>query len=282
VLASIDPLIAAAQQRQRAAARGQMDLFGAAVGGGGIPEAPASSSLVSVKPADRKDVLAWEKETLGLYLSAHPLTDLTGSGVPDGYLQVADIAERAPGSKAKLLGMVVSVRRIGTRNNRTMAVLEVEDLTGTIEVVAFPDCWEQQSELLVEDRILAFNAKVDERGDSRQLILESASDDLPEVSTPAVEEPPVEISIRDDRELWQVIRWMQEIDAILERHEGTQPVEIRLSLGQTDQRLRSRKRRVEWSAELERELQACAAVRAVHCAKVVARRPNLVLLPRVA
>ena len=76
-------------------------------------------------------------------------------------------------------------------------------------------------------------------------------------------------SIRDDRELWQVIRWMQEIDAILERHEGTQPVEIRLSLGQTDQRLRSRKRRVEWSAELERELQACAAVRAVHCAKVV-------------
>ena len=99
MLASIDPLIAAAQQRQRGCVEGPDGPVRRGCWGGGIPATPASSSLVSVKPADRKDVLAWEKETLGLYLSAHPLTDLTGKGVPDGFLQVADIAERAPGAK---------------------------------------------------------------------------------------------------------------------------------------------------------------------------------------
>jgi DNA polymerase-3 subunit alpha len=282
ILESIEPLMAAAQQRQKAASRGQMDLFGAAFGGAAPVSMPAQ--LVRAQPVDSKDVLAWEKETLGLYLSAHPLTDITGKGVPDGYLQVGDVADRAPGSKANLIGMIVSIRRIATRNNRTMAVLELEDLTGTIEVVAFPDTWEQMSSSLVEDAVLAFTCKVDERGDARQLILESATGDLPVVRAAEPEQPPVEIAIDGDGDYWQVIGRMQDVDRVLERHDGSHPVDILLRVGGATHRLRSRKHLVEWSTSLERELNAIVGVsRAILVGGGEAGKvPHLRLLPRVA
>ncbi len=282
ILASIEPLIAAAQQRQRAAARGQMDLFGA--GFGDVAAAAPPTRLAQTEPTDRKDILAWEKETLGLYLSAHPLTDITGTGVPDGFLQVSDIADRAPGSQAKLIGMIVSIRRIATRNNRTMAVLEVEDLTGTIEVVAFPDSWEQMSAVLLDDAVLAFTCKVDERGDARQLILESANEELPATRTIEPDQPAIEITIEGDNDLWQVIGCMQAIDGVLERHDGVHPVEIHVALRAETHRLRSRKHRVEWSRALERELMSVQGVRQVRLAagEHPGSVPHLRLLPRVA
>jgi DNA polymerase-3 subunit alpha len=251
VLASIEPLIGSAQQRQKAAARGQMDLFG------GVPDvAPANASvrLTDVPAADRKQVLTWEKELLGLYLSSHPLMDLTGQGVPDGFSLVSDIMEKAPGTKSNLIGMVIGIRRITTKNNRTMAVMEVEDLTGTIEVVAFPDSYEQHSEMIREDAILSLQAKVDKRGEKRQLILEQASEDLPAPRLLEKTVASVVIVLPSSAELWQDINAMQAVDDILSRHEGPQPVEFHVTTGTDILRLRSRTRKVEWSEGLESEL----------------------------
>ncbi len=252
ILASLEPLIGAAQHRQKAAARGQMDLFG------GVPDiAPVGARvrLADVPAADRKQVLAWEKELLGLYLSSHPLMDWTGNGAPVGRSLLAEIGERAPGSKAQFIGMVTTIRRITTRNNRTMAVLEVEDLTGSIEVVAFPDTYEQYTAFIVEDAILDFQAKVDERGEKKQLILEGASADLPAPNVPTQAEPLVIVVLPSSAELWQDIDAMQTVDDLLRRHEGSNPVEFHISMGADVLRLRSRTRRVEWSADLERELE---------------------------
>jgi DNA polymerase-3 subunit alpha len=252
VLASLDPLIGAAQQRQKAAARGQMGLFG-----GALEAAPANaaSQLANVPAADRKEMLAWEKETLGLYLSSHPLTDITGQGAPDGYVQVADLQDRPAGSRVSLIGMVVGVRRITTRNNRTMAVLEVEDLTGSIEVVAFPDTYEQHTALMDADQVLAIVAKLDDRGESRQLILEQATSELPTPRARPSTVPLVVVRIETSADLWSDINRMQAIDEALQRHEGQYQVEIELVTGRETHRLRSRTRRVEWGDALERELR---------------------------
>ncbi|MBA2468134.1 MAG: DNA polymerase III subunit alpha [Chloroflexia bacterium] len=251
VLASLEPLIGAAQQRQKAAARGQMDLFG---GVSEVAPAGASVRLADVPPADRKQLLTWDKELLGLYLSSHPLMDWTGNGAPDGRALLAEIGERAAGSRAHFIGMVTTIRRITTKNNRTMAVMEVEDLTGSIEVVAFPDSYEQYAELIAEDAILDFQAKVDERGDKKQLILEQATSNLP--LPRLIEQPPavVVVVLPSSAELWQDINAMQAIDDLLRRHEGPNPVEFHLAAGADVLRLRSRTRRVEWTADLEQEL----------------------------
>lgn len=251
VIASIESLIGAAQQRQKASARGQMDLFGALT----AEAAPgASTQLADVAPADGKQLLAWEKEFLGLYLTSHPLMELTGQGAPNGYSQVADMEGKSPGAKVRLLGMVTSIRRITTRSNRTMAVMEVEDLTGTIEVVAFPDAYEAHTEVIREDVILDFQAKIDERGERLQLILDTLTSDLPETVAPVAPQPTVEISLRSSDDLWQDIRLMQEIDAVLQRHEGTLPVRIGLWIGDEVHVFASRSRQVEWSGDLETEI----------------------------
>lgn len=251
ILASLEPLIGAAQQRQKAAARGQMDLFG------GVPDISpvgAPVRLADVPPADRKQLLAWEKELLGLYLSSHPLMDWTGNGAPDGRSLLAEIGERAAGSRAQFIGMVTTIRRITTRNNRTMAVLEVEDLTGSIEVVAFPDTYEQFSEMISEDAILDFQVRVDERGEKKQLILEHVTADLPRPRILEQACPLVIVVLPSSAELWQDINAMQKVDGLLRRHEGLNPVEFHISTGTDVLRLRSRTRRVEWSPELEQEL----------------------------
>jgi DNA polymerase-3 subunit alpha len=253
VIASIDSLIAAAQQRQKATARGQMDLFGALTVDSA---ATAAVALANVPPAGQKELLAWEKEFLGLYLTSHPLMEITGQGAPDGYCQVAEIEGRGPGSKVRMLGMVSTIRRITTKANRTMAVMEVEDLTGTIEVVAFPDAYEQQAELIQEDAILEIHAKVDERGEKLQLILESLSRELPIVQAAERPQPTVAIRIQSSDDLWQDIRRMQAIDDVLRRTEGVQPVQIELMIGGERHVFASRSRRVEWGEELREELAA--------------------------
>lgn len=251
VIASIDSLIAAAQHRQKASARGQMDLFGALTV---ETAATSSSSLANVPPAGQKELLAWEKEFLGLYLTSHPLMEITGQGAPDGYHQVAELEGRGPGSKVRLLGMVSTIRRITTKANRTMAVMEVEDLTGTIEVVAFPDSYEQHAELIQEDSVLEFHAKVDERGEKLQLILESLSSELPIAHVAEPPQPTVTIRLQSSDDLWQDIRRMQAIDDVLRRNEGDQRVQIELAIGDERHVFASRSRRVEWGVELTDEL----------------------------
>jgi len=260
-LASLESMIGAAQQRQKAAARGQMDLFGA------MPEiVPAGSAarLAEVPAADRKQLLVWEKELLGLYLTSHPLMDVTGQGAPDGYLQVAEMLERPGGTKVSFLGMITGVRRITTKNNRTMAVMEVEDLTGSIEVVAFPDCYEQHAALIQEDAILNFSAKVDERGERQQLILDVVTTELPILRQPPTQYPPVIIALPTSSDVWQDINAMQAIDDILKRHEGPHPVLVEVATGADIVRLQSRSRRVEWSSLLEQELAAVLGVKSAY------------------
>src|SRR5690606_29382145 len=75
LLASLDRVYSAAQAQQKAAQRGQMDLFG----GQDIAPVDATATLVSGDPIPKKTLLAWEKDHLGVYLTENPLTDLLQS-----------------------------------------------------------------------------------------------------------------------------------------------------------------------------------------------------------
>ena len=143
VLAALDNAIAAGQRRQKASARGQIGLFD--LGGAAPAAASGPVGLPEVPPLPRKDLLTWEKELLGLYLSDHPLNDVFGDGVPSGLAQIVELPQRTPGEKVKVVGMIAGIRRITTKTNRTMAIIDLEDLTGNIELVAFPECYESHA-----------------------------------------------------------------------------------------------------------------------------------------
>jgi len=252
VLAGLERCVGASQQRQRAAARGQMDMFGLVAE---AAEADSGGQLPDVAPADNKQILEWEKEFLGLYLSSHPLTSIVGNGVPDGYVQIVDIAERPVNDKVKIIGMVTGVRRITTRKNTTMAIVEIEDLTGTVESVAFPDTFEQCSTQLEPDAILTVTGKVDERGESRQIIIESISSSLPELNLRPHSTPSVFITLPRKGDYWADVAVMQEVDDVLKRHEGEARVVLLVPSDHGYRRLRSRTRQVTWSQELVEALE---------------------------
>jgi DNA polymerase-3 subunit alpha len=255
IMASLDTMVSAVQQRQKAAARGQMDMFGMVAEPIAIGVA-AGSLNADVPPADERQKLTWEKEFLGLYMSSHPLSDLFSNGVPEGYIQIGQLDDVAEKQTVRLIGMVTSVRRISTKTNRMMSVVEIEDLAGSIEAVAFPDTYDTCSSLLNADAILDVTAKLDTRGDRRQLIIEQVSSDLPLRREAAQRKDlaPVEIRLPVTREVWSDIAVMQRVSEVMQRHEGTRPVELLLPDGTVTRRFRCRKRCVEWSEDLARDL----------------------------
>jgi DNA polymerase-3 subunit alpha len=254
VLAGLDQAVGAAQKRQKAAARGQMDIFGLMTNDVFIGD--SSMMLPDVPEADNKTVLEWEKEFLGLYLSSHPLMALVGNGVPEGYTEIVDIAARSINDRIRMIGMVTNVRRISTRTNKTMAIVEAEDLTGTIEMVAFPETFDNISEQLEPDSILLFTGKIDERGDRRQIILENASSSLPEFNIRPKNSLTVVIQLPLTGDYWEDVSLMQRVDQVLQQNEGDAEVVLAISGGGNVTRLRSRSRRIAWTPEVSEELEA--------------------------
>lgn len=254
VLAGLEQAIGAAQKRQKAAARGQMDLFGMMTEDTSFTDGP--SALPDVPEAESRQVLEWEKEFLGLYLSSHPLTAITGNGVPTGFSEVVDFATMASNQKVKLIAMVTGVRRITTRQNKTMAVAELEDLTGTIEAVAFPSTYEAVGSQLEPDTILVITGKLDERGEQKQIILESVSSSLPEFNIRPKAAPRVVIELPLTGEYWEDVQLMQRLDDVLRQNEGDAEVVLIVDREGEPVRMRSRSRRIAWTEETALELEA--------------------------
>ncbi len=263
LLAALDGAIDAAQRRQKASARGQIALFGdtAAPSGPALAPAPVGPSPHPGAPVDR-ELLAWEKELLGFYVSAHPLQSVIGSAPANGNgrSQIVDLAARPPGGMVKLVAMICGVRRVTTKTNRTMAILQLEDLTGTIELVAFPDCYERHASLWQEDAILEIDAKLELRGEGLQLVCERASG---EVAAPVASVPRRLIRVRlpASADVWTDIEVMQRIDAALRRFDGDEALVLHVPRADGSEAvLSSRSRLVEWGDDLRLELEQIVGV----------------------
>jgi DNA polymerase-3 subunit alpha len=144
-----------------------------------------------------------------------------------------------------------------------MAVLVLEDLSGQVDVVVFPDLFERQGQCLTEGAILDVRGRLDRRGEALQIVAESVSAEL-ELDDP--EETVVEsvfIRFSSTVDQWADIKSMQEVDEILRRHEGVNPVVFEIPIARGMRRhLRSRTRRVEWSEKLVDEILAIPGVSA--------------------
>ena len=259
VVAALDAAVAAAQKRQRAAARGQMDLFGVGADDERT-DPPVQSSAVAPR-----EILEWEKELLGTYMSDHPLSEILAAALQSeagcNLTEITQLEAKSLGSTVRMLAMVASVRRIVTKNDRSMAVAVVEDLTGRVDLVLFPEAFERHGELLRDGVILDVRGRLEQRGEALQIVCESLSAELPTGSTDDYEPETIVIRFRLGADSWAEIKAMQEVDSILKRHEGECPVVIEVpSLTGVMCRLGSRTRRCEWSPALERELQTAIGV----------------------
>src|SRR5690606_33442333 len=105
------------------------------------------------------------RELLGVYISEHPVEEAlrkTGTG---GRVQIVELASHENHDRVRLIARVNSLKRLVTRHGKSMASADIEDLTGSIELVMFPDQYEQLGDLLEVDAILDVFARYQVDGD---------------------------------------------------------------------------------------------------------------------
>jgi DNA polymerase III subunit alpha len=149
----------------------QTSLFGAST------EAKLSEfKLKSGEKATQKDMLSWEKELLGLYVSGHPL-DRIRDKLESKDINIKKIKEEVGnGMPITIGGIVETVRQVITKNNERMAFLKISDLTDSIEAVAFPSIFQKNIEILVPEKCIAFSGKVSLRNGEKSIIIEGVKE----------------------------------------------------------------------------------------------------------
>ena len=167
MVAALDQAI---EQGQTAAAdrkSGQLTFFGEAGFGGG-PKPPPR--FPDVEPWSEAQLLAAEKETLGFFVTSHPLVqygrELTSLSTPHG-VSLARLGDFQEGMTVTVGCMIADVReritRSGRSKGRKMAILTVEDLTGTCDATVFADVFESCRPLLREEAIVFVRGTIDRR-----------------------------------------------------------------------------------------------------------------------
>ena len=169
LMASVDAALDLAQQSQKERERGQVSLLDLL---GKSEREAASLQLPEVGEYPQGELLALEKETLGLYISGHPLARYRQDLNCLVTATAADLAELADGEEAVLGGLITSVKKKNTRKGEIMAVLSLEDLTGSVEVVVFPRPYQQYKDSIKVDGVVLVKGAVRTSGEEVRLAAE--------------------------------------------------------------------------------------------------------------
>ncbi|MFJ9041431.1 DNA polymerase III subunit alpha [Streptomyces sp. NPDC102406] len=150
---------------KKAAAYGQDDLFAGLGGGAGDGEAGFSLDVpISDDEWPRKQLLATEREMLGMYVSAHPLdgTEHILSGHRDTTIVDLLASGRTEGM-VRLSGLITSVQPKMTKQGNAWAIVDLADRDGTIEVLFFPATYQLVAAALVEDSVITVQGRINDR-----------------------------------------------------------------------------------------------------------------------
>jgi DNA polymerase-3 subunit alpha len=171
LLASVDTAMKWGKNQRTSQERGLMSLFG------GMEETESAFEFTLKTGAEeisRKQLLAWEKELIGVYVSKHPLAYLSDVMKDRVTHQTGLISEELAKQKVTLCGMITEARRIITKKGETMCVVKLEDVSGSISVTVFPSIYERSPELWSEDNVVIVRGEVQVRNDEVNILCESA------------------------------------------------------------------------------------------------------------
>jgi len=135
--ALIDRAMDRAQRRQREKTSGQHGLFG---GAAALPE-PAEDPLPDLEEWPEHEMLAAEFSTVGFYVSGHPLSKYGSKLAELGAIDLANVEGRRNGEEVTVAGIVVSMRGMRSRKGERWGILTLQDMTGVLEILAFPEAF---------------------------------------------------------------------------------------------------------------------------------------------
>ena len=160
ILFNLDEIIAYVQKTQKEKLSGQTDLFGNLIDG------DTTRASLEIRPAPShyttKEQLLWERELMGLYISAHPLDDYD-KFFEEQMVSLASISPRIDGQSITVGGIVTSLRSIVTKSGKKMAFVAIEDRVSDAEIIVFPSLYEKVGTQLRQDVVIKVTGRVSAR-----------------------------------------------------------------------------------------------------------------------
>ncbi|MCZ6828395.1 MAG: DNA polymerase III subunit alpha [Gammaproteobacteria bacterium] len=172
LMASLEEALQAAEQSTSTRNAGMVDMFGDVV------TKPADGDVYAnfrkVRPWRSKERLGGERDTLGLYVSGHPIDEYEQELRKFTSCRISDL--RADGQKSQIVaGLVVAMRTMKTKRGDTMAILQLDDRSARIEATLFADVYSEHRELLVKDSIVIVEGTVNQDEYNGNLSLRASS-----------------------------------------------------------------------------------------------------------
>lgn len=188
---------------------GQMNMFGETMG----MDSALLSNIPNAQEFNVREMLQWEKELLGLYVTGRPVDKFRESLAQTTSMEVSMLKRESPtynGKEVGIAGEIVQLRKIYTRNNEAMAVAHIEDwheTAGTIEVVLFPRTWAKVQDWIESGELHSFEVgevvmiggKFDNSRGDPQIIAENVRKDFEMMATNSPSMP-----INNDAPAWAI------------------------------------------------------------------------------
>jgi DNA polymerase-3 subunit alpha len=237
MLAVLEQAQGAGQKQQQDAALGQGSIFEleepAPGGAPGQPDLP-----VPALPDERPALNAWEKETLGLFLSSHPLKEVRHALRRKVDCSIADLADRKDQEWVTVGGIVTECKKIRTRKGDPMLFATLDDLEGQVEMLVFAKVYADNADKVEVDSVITVRARVDkkEAGEVKLVAQEIvAFDPSPEEVELAAVEAAAEPEVTRTKRILLAVPadvpsvWMEELKQIVSDFPGDH--ELHLQVG---------------------------------------------------
>jgi len=268
--ASRKGMLSVLEQAQGAGQRAQQD---ALIGQGSIFDlepsqpvsAPPTHAPIPTGEFDRAELLAAEKESLGLFISAHPLKEVRAALRLRTDCSLAELASRRDGEWVTVGGMIVQTKRIRTKKGDPMMFATLDDLDGSVELLVFGKPLAAGEEALSDDAIVLIRGRVDHKDREKTCLVvqqverfEPTAEEVRDAAEEAARRagPPSVLRLALDAETLRA-SILADLKEVLARFPGESEVVIELATGSGSRRLKlGPDFRVERSAALHSELHA--------------------------
>lgn len=246
LLASTEEILDYVREHFKQEEEGQTSLFGKSLQTGKL-------ALKKVEPASNEEKLAWEKELLGMYVSAHPLDNY--KKVLSHLSPIRKLKGAVDGSIVTLGGIISKLRRTLTKKNDPMAFVHLEDPTGSVEVLVFPKVMEKSLEFLHEERVVQITGRLSIEEENFTVIADSLADlpndDKYESALSEMEKSRQLVIYMDSLANIEVLNRVKDI---LRSHAGNAQVYLQVGAGQGAKKIKTQSS-VRVSQELVDELK---------------------------
>jgi DNA polymerase-3 subunit alpha len=174
MLAVLEQALAYGQRQQADRLAGQASIFDSDLGSAEITREKQHPPI----PGDefeKTELLRMEKETLGLYISEHPLEPIRAELRAKTDATIAELERRRDGETVVVGGIVGEVRELTTKRGEPMVFLRLDDVTGGVDCVVFNSTYAAAAELCVPERIVIVKGRVDHKEGETKLVAQEVS-----------------------------------------------------------------------------------------------------------